>query len=460
VEAASTIYSIHTVSTRLIINHNPLNIIETQTSFSLNKSHDILPNNMVYVGKDVGKKMPKKVKEMAAIELKRLSKPGLHAVGGVTGLHIRINSDGGKSWILRYSTGERRTGNSGKVFYARRDVGLGSYPEVTLARAREKAREVHDRLAEGVDPVQEKKAAKATMLAANLKQITFAEAAKRCHAKQTFTNVKHGKDWLSSLERFAFGEIGSLPVEAVELPHIMAVLSPIWETRTETATRVRQRIQSVLNWATVSGFRTGANPARWKGHLSELLKHPKMIKVKNHYATIDWRLVPAFMADLRQREGMAARALEFAILTAARSGEVRGATWNEIDFDAKVWTVPAERMKARKLHHVPLSDAALALLENLPRLSAFVFTAPRGGMLSDMALLQVTRRMRAECVPHGVARSSFKDWARNMAAYPDEASELALAHVSSDSTRSAYARDELLPMRAKLMADWADFLLS
>jgi integrase len=184
-----------------------------------------------------------------------------------------------------------------------------------------------------------------------------------------------------------------------------------------------------------------------------------MIKKTSHHATIDWRLVPDFMADLRKREGISPKALEFAILTASRSMEVRGAKWDEIDLDAKLWTVPAERMKARKRHRVPLSDAALTLLAELPRLNELVFPAPRGGQLSDVALLAVVRRMEVDATPHGLARSSFKDWARNEAtAYPDEVSELALAHVNSDSTRAAYARDELLPMRTKLMNDWARFL--
>lgn len=402
--------------------------------------------------------MPKKVKEMAAIELKRLSKPGMHAVGGVAGLHIKISPEGGKSWVLRYATGEIRYSKAGKPFKARRDIGLGAYPEISLARAQDKARDAREKIRQGIDPIEERKAVKAELLALKRKHVTFAEAAKRCHAKQVFTNAKHGKDWLSSLERYAFDEMGNLPVDVIELAHVMAVLEPIWETRTETATRVRQRIETVLNWATVSGFRSGENPARWKGHLSEVLKPPAKIKKKTHHATIDWQLVPGFMADLRQREGLAARALEFAILTAARSGEVRGALWDEIDVDARLWTVPAERMKARKPHRVPLSDRALELLSSLPRLNELVFPAPRGGQLSDMTLLAVVRRMEVPATPHGLARSSFKDWARNKATYPDEVSELALAHVNSDSTRAAYARDELLPMRARMMSDWARFL--
>ena len=249
-----------------------------------------------------------------------------------------------------------------------------------------------------------------------------------------------------------------MSVAEIELAHIVGVLKPIWITRTETATRVRQRIESVLAWAQVSGYRTGDNPARWKGNLEHALPKPSKVRKVKHFAALPWQEVGAFMADLRTRDGISARALEFAILTATRSGEVRGATWEEIDLDGKVWTIPGERMKAGKPHRVPLSGPVIELLKKLPQLegSPYVFSSIRGGQLSDMALSSVTRRMKVDAVPHGF-RSSFKDWCRSSTAYPDEVSELALAHVSSDSTRAAYARDELLSKRANLMRDWAKF---
>jgi len=247
-------------------------------------------------------------------------------------------------------------------------------------------------------------------------------------------------------------------VNQIELAHVVKVVEPIWTTKTETASRLRGRIESVLEWAKASGYRNGGeNPAKWET-LKHVLPTPSKVRKIKHYAALPWQEMGAFMADLRNREGMGARALEFAILTAARSGEVRGATWDEIDLRAKEWTVPAERMKAGKQHRVPLSEPAVKLLKALPRFegSPYVFPAARGGMLSDMSISAVTRRMGLDVVPHGF-RSSFKVWCRTSTAYPDEVSELALAHVNSDATRSAYARDELVPQRQKLMTDWAKY---
>jgi integrase len=236
------------------------------------------------------------------------------------------------------------------------------------------------------------------------------------------------------------------------------VLEPIWHTKTDTAKRVRQRIETVLSWAIVAGHRKGDNPARWKGNLSVLLSAPSKIHKVKHFDALDWKDVPAFMVALRQREGTGARALEFAILTAARSGEVRGAKWQEIDIYAKTWTVDSSRMKAGKNHVVPLSPSALAIITNQPRMyeSDYIFASNQGNMISNMSLLAVCRRMEVPATPHGF-RSSFKDWARNRTSFPDEVSELALAHVSSDATRAAYARDALLPARAQLMDSWAQF---
>lgn len=403
--------------------------------------------------------MPKAAKEVSAAEVRKISKPGLHPIGGVSGLMLQVAASGSKSWILRVSTGETRYSKSGKQYAARRDIGLGGFPSVTLSGAREAAREVRKQLSSGVDPVAEKKAAREALRAARAKRITFYEAAHSCHNTKEFSSAKHRKDWIASLERYAFEHIGDLPVGAVELPHIIKVLEPIWRTRTETATRVRQRLESVLRWAIVAKHRTGDNPAKWQDNLEELLPAPKKIMKVKHHAALPWQEVAGFLVDLRKRQGITARALEFTILTASRSGEVRGSRWSEIDLTARVWTIPAERMKGRKDHRVPLSDAAVKLLEDVPRMagSDLVFTAPRGGVLSDTSLLMVTRRMKVEAVPHGF-RSTFKDWCRNATAYADEVSELALAHVNSDTTRAAYARDELLPKRAKLMQDWALYL--
>lgn len=393
--------------------------------------------------------MPKKAKELAAYQVRRLKRPGLHAVGGVAGLHLQVTARGARSWILRVVIGSRR-----------RDLGLGGYPDVTLEQAREKAREARALIEKGIDPADAKRAAQERLRAAEAKRVTFDQAALSCWRarSQEFRNAKHAKQWLSTLNLYASPILGNLPVDQIELAHVVRVLEPIWTEKTETASRLRGRIETVLEWAKASGYRNGGeNPAKWET-LKHVLPKPAKVRKVEHHAALPWQQMGAFMAELRKREGMGARALEFAILTAARSGEVRGATWDEIDFDAKVWTVPAERMKGHKTHRVPLSDAAVKLLEALPRMkgSPYVFHAPRGGKLSDMSLSAVTRRMGVDAVPHGF-RSSFKDWARSSTAYADEVSELALAHVSDDKTRAAYARDELLPLRTRLMRDWARF---
>lgn len=394
--------------------------------------------------------MPRIARERSAIQIRRLSEPGYHAVGGCRGLYLQITPSGGRSWVLRTTVGGKR-----------RDIGLGSAADVTLKEAREKGRAVREQIRQGIDPVAERRVAQATLRAEQAKAITFEQAARKCHAAKAaaFRNHKHRNDWISSLQRHAFQVLGNMYVGEIELPHVLRVLEPMWEERTETATRVRQRIESVLTWATVRGYRAGENPARWEGNLKEVLPAPRRIANNGRFRALPWHDVPAFMEKLREREGMAARALEFAILTAARSGEVRKATWDEIDFDAKLWTVPAERIKAGREHKVPLSNDAIKLLRSLPRMqdSPYVFPAPRGGPLSDMSISAVCRRMKVDAVPHGF-RSSFKDWARNRTRYADEVSELALAHVSTDATRAAYARDELLQHRARLMRDWARFL--
>lgn len=394
--------------------------------------------------------MPKQVKELSAIEIKRLSKPGQHAVGGVSGLLHRITETGARGWVLRIKVGTKR-----------RNIGLGGYPTVSLAQAREKAREMLRVVQEGRDPVAERQAAAEALLAEQKRKLTFEQAARKCHAAREleFRNSKHRNDWIRSLELYVFEEIGAISVADIDLPHIVNVLNPIWTTKTETATRVRQRIESVLAWAKVSGFRNGDNPARWDGHLSQVLPKPSKIRKVKHQRALPWQEVPEFMKSLRRREGMGARALEFLILTAARSGEVRMARWQEIDQDARIWTVPAERMKNGKVHRVPLSEDALRLLNQLPRLKEadFIFAAPRGGVLSDVSISAVCKRMEVDAVPHGF-RSSFKDWARSCSSFSDEVSELALAHVNNDATRAAYARDELLPQRARQLEDWACFI--
>jgi integrase len=364
-------------------------------------------------------------------------------------LYLKVAPGGSRSWILRATVGSKR-----------KDIGLGGYPDVSVSLAREKTKEAREKIRAGIDPVVERRALKNALVAAQSKHITFEEAAARCHAAKSpeFRNKKHRKDWINALRLHAFPKLAKLPISEIELQHVLQVLEPTWHEKTETATRVRQRMESVLTWATVGKYRTGDNPARWDGNLKELLPTPSKITQVKHHPALPWQQMGKFMQSLRERKGIAPRALEFAILTAARSGEVRGMAWDEIDFEAKVWTVPPDRIKAGRRHIVPLSGDAVRILKKVPKLedSAFVFAAPRGGKLSDVALLAVVRRMRVDAVPHGF-RSTFKDWARSTTAYPDEVSELALAHVNSDATRAAYARDELLPKRHRMMRDWASF---
>jgi integrase len=403
--------------------------------------------------------MPKKARELAAHQVRKLTRPGLHSVGGVAGLHLQVRlADGAdvrddepplkRSWILRIKIGDRRP-----------DIGLGGFPDVTLEQARQRARETREQVSRGIDPLRAKLDAKAALRAAQAAYMNFAEAARETHATkaQEFRNVKHRAQWISSLEQHAFPVIGELPVQAIDVPHVLKVLQPLWTTSTETATRVRQRIEAVLAWATTNKYRAGPNPAAWSGNLEHALPKARKVKRVKHHPALPWQQVGEFMAKLQQRPGMGARALEFAILTAARSGEVRGATWQEIDLPGRLWRVPGGRMKAGMAHTVPLSDAAIELLKRLPKGEGteLLFPGAKGKPLSDATMGKVIRDAGVtDAVPHGF-RSSFKDWARSSTNFPDEVSELALAHVASDATRAAYARDELLPQRAKLMQQWA-----
>jgi integrase len=393
--------------------------------------------------------MPKKAPELSAVEVRRLTHPGLHAVGGVAGLLLQVTPSGARSWVLRATVGAKR-----------RDIGLGGFPDVPLAQARERAREARDQIRQGIDPVEQRRAARDALRLAQAKHMSFEQAARKWFAtmEPQWRGNKRRFNAIRRMEKHAFPQIGSMPVDAIELPHVRNVLEPLWQEKTETAQKLRYTLESVFDWAIASGYRKADNPAAWKGNLKAVLPNAAKVRKVKHHRALPWQEVGAFLQALRQREGISARALEFLVLTAARSGEVREATWEEIDLAARLWTVPGDRMKGGKTHRVPLSDEAVKLLESLPRFEGnnFVFPAPRGGALSDMSLSAVCKRMEVDAVPHGF-RSSFKDWARSSTGYPDEVSELALAHVNSDATRAAYARDELLPQRARLMAEWARF---
>ncbi len=393
--------------------------------------------------------MPKKVREKAAVELRRLTRPGRHPVGGVAGLMLDVKDSGAKSWILRTMVGGRR-----------RNIGLGSFPDVTLSQAREKARLKKELILQGVDPVQERRERRQALLDAQDRNVTFWEIVNRCHEKKQaeFRNAKHSHDWISSVKRYAVPVIGRVPVKDISLQHILKVLEPVWTEKTETATRLRQRLEYILNWATVSGYRSGDNPARWKGHLDAVLPAPTKIKKVSHFKALPWQEIGEFMQRLREKKGMSARCLEFVILTACRSGEARLAVWSEFDQENAVWIIPGARTKTGKEHRVPLIDDVLELLQGLPRFegSEYVFTSTRGGPLSDMSLSMLCRKMGVEAVPHGF-RSTFRDWCAECTNYPREVAEMALGHAIDSKTEAAYRRGDLFNKRMSLMRDWANF---
>ncbi|WP_417514795.1 tyrosine-type recombinase/integrase [Marinobacter sp.] len=410
--------------------------------------------------------MPKKAKELSATEVRRLScsvgKDGqpyntLHAVGGVSGLLLQTTPNGAKTWLLRTVVGSKR-----------RSIGLGGFPDVSLADARRKAQEYKEKIAQGIDPVEERKAARRTLIAAQLSTMTFAQAMADyidMKAKE-FRNPRQRQQWENSLTTYAVPHIGKVPVREIELPHIKAVLDPIWQEKTETANRVRARMENILGWCAVHGYRSNENPAKWQGFLDEVYPSPEKIKKKGHHNALSVDAMPDFMKALKKRTGTASRALEFLILTASRTNEVigdkrigkAGITWQEIDFQRKVWIVPADRMKSGKLHRVPLTDAAVDLLKGMKQgePDALVFPGPKGDIPSNNFLSALLKRMDQPVTSHGF-RSTFKDWAREHTAYADEVSELALAHVNSDATRAAYARSELLDKRRLLMKDWEKY---
>ena len=415
--------------------------------------------------------MPRKAKEMSAMAVRKAAHPGgsTHhtvAVGGVAGLLLQITPNNSKSWTLRATIGGRR-----------HEIGLGPYPEISLQAARDRAREIRADVRAGIDPLQARREARAAMETARRRSLTFADAVDRfLEAKDDGSgNAKHRRQWRSTLTTYAVPVIGNMPVDAITTQDVLRVLEPIWRARNATASRLRGRIESVLSWATVAGHRTGDNPARWGGNLKEMLPPPTKTAAA-HQPALKLDDAGRWFDDLRARDGVAFRALEFTALTAARSGEVRGAVWSEIDLDGGMWIVPAARMKMNREHRVPLTDAAVALLRDLPRFSGtdLVFPAPRGGMMTDRPLSAAMRALHdadvdrggvgyvdrvdgRPAVPHGL-RSTFRDWVAERTNYEGQLAEIALAHHVGGAVELSYRRGDQLEKRRRMMSDWSGFL--
>ncbi len=393
--------------------------------------------------------MPRTVsKRLNALAITNANREGnLHDGGG---LYLRVRADGSKSWAFRYTLAGRKHWMS-----------LGPLRDVSLAEAREQARQLRNQVRDGYDPLALRR--ERQHLAAEQTARTFdAVAAAYVEAHRAeWSNPKHAQQWTNTLATYASPIIGKRPVSEISLLDVRRVLDPIWTDKPETASRLRGRVEAVLAYATVHGWRSGDNPARWQGFLDQIYAPKTKVRAVKHHAAIDYHDMPAFMAALREREAVSARCLEFLILTATRSGEARGARWDEIDFDAAVWVIPAARMKMKREHRVPLAPRAVEVLRDMaersPRRDGLIFPGGAPGKpLSDVALAKALAVLRPGFTPHGM-RSSFRDWAAEMTSFPREIAEVALAHVNKDRTEAAYQRGDLLAKRRQLMEAWASY---
>jgi integrase len=376
-------------------------------------------------------------------------------------------NDGGNLWI--YPKGNARNWFFRYMLAGRaRQMGLGGYPDVSLAEARDAAAEYRRVLKSGIDPIEHRQAEAKRKALASAKVITFTQCAARYirSHRHGWRNRKHARQWASTLRTYACPIIGAMPATEVATEDVLRILTPIWTTKTETAKRVQGRIENILDWATARRYRSGDNPARWRGHLDKILPRPSRVKRVTHHPAMPYAELPTFMAELRSHDGVAARALEFTILTASRTREALGAQWHEIDLATGIWNVPSERMKAKRPHRVPLTVEAVAILNALPRVTEYVFAGSRYGRpISNMSMLQTMRRMgygvngtRGDYVPHGM-RSAFRDWCAEQTSFPREVAEAALAHVNPNKVEASYQRGDLFEKRRQLMQAWARYLL-
>lgn len=394
--------------------------------------------------------MPRKLNNALTTLAVKNAKPGRHADGG--GLHLLVKESGARSWVYRFML-------NGKS----RDVGLGAAAgsdAISLSDARDLASALRLKVKAGVDPLEERQQeaaqALATAQAAEIAGITFKAVAEAYIAANegSWRNEKHRQQWRNTLATYVYPVMGELPVAEIGTPHVLKILEPIWQAKPETASRVRGRIETVLDAAKARGYRAGENPARWRGHIAQILPARSRL-TRGHHKAMPYDAIPAFVAELRERDAMAALALEFVILTAARTNEVLQATWGEVDLEKAIWTIPAGRMKAGKEHRVPLSSRAVEILEGVkPLKQASLFPADKRGTLSPMAMTMLLRRMKQDCTVHGF-RSGFRDWAAECTGYAHEVCEMALAHVIGNKSEAAYRRGDLFEKRRRLMSDWA-----
>jgi integrase len=389
------------------------------------------------------------IKCLSARRVETVNKRGFHADGG--GLYLQVSKFDTKSWVFRFTFKKRS-----------REMGLGPLHTVSLADARDEALKCRKLVREGIDPIEQRKYLRGEAQADALKVMLFRECAKQFISSHSagWKSEKHASQWISSMEIYVYPVFGDLPVQTIDTGLVMRVIEPIWTTKTETAGRVRGRIENILDWARVRKYREGENPARWRGHLETLLPARSKVKKVKHHAAISYEEIGGFIKDLRNQEGISARGLEFLILTAGRTGEIIKATWDEVELDKAMWVIAADRMKAEKEHRVPLSSAALKVLSGLKETaqSDFIFPGMRlNTSLSNMAFLQLLKRMgRNDLTAHGF-RSSFRDWAAERTVYPNEMAEMALAHSVGTKVEAAYRRGDMLDRRRDMMTAWADY---
>lgn len=386
--------------------------------------------------------------QLSAVKVTNLKQSGYYADGG--NLYLRIAPGGTKGWIFRFAIAGRT-----------RDAGLGAFPAVSLVRAREAARRCREMVAAGVDPIETKRRDREAARFASVKAMTFEQCARAFIASHAaaWRSVRQPRLWSKTLADYVYPVMGPLPVTAIDTALVLKVLEPIWTEKPETASRVRARVERVLDWAKVRGYREGENPARWRGHLDHLLPNWRKVRAVTHHAAMPYRDIGTLMETLRADPTAGAHALEFLILTATRTSEALGARWDEVDLRQQMWTIPAGRMKTGREHRVPLSARAVAILKGMAKVrhNELVFPgAKEGRPVTRMVLLALNRRMGLKATVHGF-RSSFRDWAAEQTNFPREAAELALAHAVGDSVERAYQRGDLLEKRRKLMDAWASY---